>query len=173
MTKQLSAILLLLFIGGTCLAQDSKVPVAGKLKIYNPAANAEEDIRNAVVKAGKEHKHVLLQIGGNWCIWCMRFNALVTGDADLKKILDDSYVVLHVNYSPENKNKKVLEELGFPQRFGYPVFVVLDGKGKRLHTQNSGYLEEGQGHSKKKVEEFLNAWTPKALDPRTYADDKK
>jgi hypothetical protein len=82
-------------------------------------------------------------------------------------------VVLHVNYSPENRNEKVLAKLGYPQRFGFPVFVILDAKGDRLHTQNSGYLEEGQGHSPKLVAEFLKQWSPGALDPANYKDGKR
>jgi thioredoxin-related protein len=97
----------------------------------------------------------LLQIGGNWCIWCIRFNDLVTKDPELDKYLRDNFVVLHVNYSKENKNEDVLASLGYPQRFGFPVFVVLDDKGTRIHTQNSDYLEEGKGHSREKVLEFL------------------
>jgi len=48
-----------------------------------------------------------------------------------------------------------LSGLGYPQRFGFPVFVVLDDKGNRLHTHNSDYPEEGKYHSKEKVLEFL------------------
>ena len=55
---------------------------------------------------------------------------------------------------------KLLEN---PARFGFPVFVILDEQGKRIHTQNSAYLEEGKGYSEKKVAEFLNIWTPKAV----------
>jgi thiol:disulfide interchange protein len=142
-------------------------------KLYNPAADAKADIAAAVKTAQAQHKNVLLQIGGNWCVWCLRFNDLVTKDADLTKYLTDNYVVLHVNWSPENKNEKVLADLGYPQRFGFPVFVVLDGKGTRLHTQNSGYLEEGKGHSKAKVMEFFQGWAPAALDPKSYVEKEK
>ncbi len=148
--------------------QESQKPAADTVKIYNPKADAADDIRKAVKLAAKENKHVLLQVGGNWCVWCRRFNALVTTDTGLNRIMYDNYVVVHVNYSPENHNDKVLADLEYPQRFGFPVFVVLDGKGRRIHTQNSGYLEEGKGHSKEKVAEFLNQWSPKALDPATY-----
>lgn len=141
---------------------------AEDVHIYDPKADAAQDIRTAVAKAAKEHKHVFIQVGGNWCIWCKRFHALVTGDDSLNTLLNDNYVVVHVNYSPENKNEKILASLGYPQRFGYPVFVILDGKGNRIHTQNSGYLEEGKGHSKTKVAEFLKQWSPAALNPKTY-----
>ncbi len=137
--------------------------------LYHPAADAKADIAAAVRQAAASHKNVLLQIGGNWCIWCLYFNDLVKKDADLDRYLRDNYVVVHVNFSPENKNEQVLADLGYPQRFGFPVFVVLDDKGTRLHTQNSSYLEEGKGHSKAKVMEFFQNWSPKAIDPKTYA----
>ena len=141
-------------------------------KLYNPAADANNEIAIAVKKAAAEHKNVLLQIGGNWCIWCVRFNDLVTKDLDLDKYVRENYVIVHVNYSKENKNDALLAQLGYPQRFGFPVFVVLDDKGNRIHTQNSGYLEEGKGHSKDKVMEFFKDWSPMAIDPKTYGDTK-
>ncbi|MGV3559506.1 thioredoxin family protein [Larkinella arboricola] len=144
-----------------------------KPRIYNPTADAQQDIKNAVAKAGKEGKHVLLQIGGNWCVWCIRFHNLTHSDTTLSRLLNDHYEVLRVNYSPENRNEATLAQLGYPQRFGFPVFVILDGKGNRLHTQNSAYLEEGKGHSPKLVAEFLQHWSPKALDPKSYLPKKR
>jgi len=163
--KYLMLFTIMLFNTAGVFAQDDALPK----NIYHPEADAAKDIKIAVAKAAKEHKHVLLQIGGNWCIWCRRFHQMVSSNDSLNRALMDNYVVVHVNYSPENKNQKVLASLGYPQRFGFPVFVVLDGKGNRIHTQNSGYLEEGKGHSADKVYEFLNQWSPKALDPSTYA----
>lgn len=58
----------------------------------------------------------------------------------------------------------------YPQRFGFPVFVILDSVGKRIHTQNSAYLEEGEGYSKKKVLDFLTNWSPEVLNPNLYLD---
>lgn len=167
--KQLLAASLLLFaVSSSVLAQNTD-----SAKIYDPHANAQEDINKAVARAAKEHKYVFLQIGGNWCKWCRYFNNLVTTNDSLHQILTGNYVVLHINYSPENRNEKVLAKLGYPQRFGFPVFVVLDAKGNRLHTQNSAYLEHGQGHDPKLVAEFLKQWSPGALDPENYKDGKR
>ena len=82
--------------------------------------------------------------------------------------MEENFVIYHVNYSKENKNEDVLTSLGYPQRFGFPVFVVLDSKGNRLHTQNSAYLEEGKAYSTKKVLEFFKQWSPAAIDPKQY-----
>ncbi|MBK0382304.1 thioredoxin family protein [Pedobacter sp. SD-b] len=142
---------------------------AAKPTLYHPEADAKKEIANAVLQAKKEGKNVFIQVGGNWCVWCLRFNKLVTETPELTKLMDDNYVVVHVNYSKENKNEDVLASLGYPQRFGFPVFVILDAHGKRLNTQNSAYLEDGKGgHSEKLVSEFLQSWTPKAIDPETY-----
>jgi thioredoxin-related protein len=139
--------------------------------IYNPAADAKADIAAAEKLAAKENKHVLLQIGGNWCIWCKRFYKFTEDDAGLKAALNNNYVVYHLNYSKENKNLAVLKELGYPQRFGFPVLVVLDTKGNRLHTQNSGLLESADSYDKKKVQDFLQQWSPAALRPSNYINE--
>lgn len=139
-----------------------------KFNLYNPQADAKADIAAATAKAKAENKHVFIQIGGNWCGWCKLFNDLTTSDEELKNYIAENYEVVHLNYSKENENLDVLEQLEFPQRFGFPVFVILDGNGKRIHTQSSGYLEEGKGHSKKLVMEFLQQWSPKALDAESY-----
>ena len=139
-------------------------------KLYNPSADTKKDISNVIAQAKKENKHVFLQIGGNWCGWCIAFDKKVNENEELKKILNDNYVVYHLNYSKENTNSEILKELGYPQRFGFPVFVILDADGNRLHTQNSSYLEEGNGHSAEKVKEFLQSWSVKSLDPSNYKD---
>jgi len=139
-----------------------------KFNVYDPEADAIQDLRKAVVEATHANKHVFVQIGGNWCGWCKLFHELTTSDEELKNYISENYVVVHVNYSKENTNEKALARLDYPQRFGFPVFVILDGNGNRIHTQNSGYLEEGKGHSKEKVMEFLQQWSPAALNPENY-----
>jgi thioredoxin-related protein len=143
-----------------------------KSHLYNPTADAKADITAAVKQASAQHKNVLLQIGGNWCSWCIRFNNQVTKDSSLNTYMNTNYVVLHVNYSQENTNDALMTSLGYPQRFGFPVFIILDSKGNRLHTQNSEYLEEGKGYSKDKVLEFFKGWSPTALDPKSYTKTK-
>lgn len=128
-------------------------------KPYHPEANAELEIKNAVALAKKEHKNVLIQAGGNWCIWCLRFNNYVQETPELKKLVDDNYVYYHLNWSPENKNEKIFTSYGNPgDKFGYPVFIILDENGKQIHTQDSAVLEEGSGYSLAKVKTFFNAW---------------
>jgi len=136
--------------------------------IYNPKADAKAEIQKAVTKASTEGKHVLIQIGGNWCPWCIKLHNFFDTNVDIKKAIDKNYVFILVNYSKENKNNEVMKQLEFPNRFGYPVLVVLDGKGKRIHTQATDLLEQDKSYSNEKVLRFLNLWNPAAINPANY-----
>ena len=155
-----------LFLWSVSFSQDMT-----KFKLYNPEANAKKDIEATAKEAKGAGKHVMIQIGGNWCVWCARFNDFVTKDASLDSLVKANYVVYHLNYSKENKNLELLSKYDFPQRFGFPVFLVLNEKGDLLHTQTSWYLEAGKGYDKEKVTAFFNDWSKKAIDPAQYKEE--
>jgi thioredoxin-related protein len=163
--KKSILIILSLLIGVIVFAQERSQP-------YNPNADAKADLKKAIDQAKKENKHVLIQVGGNWCPWCLRFHAMAKGATVIDSIIKKDYVYLLLNYSKENKNWDLMEQLGYPNRFGFPVFVILDQDGKELHIQDSGLLEHPdpkvKGYDTTKVVTFLKMWNVRALDPATY-----
>jgi thioredoxin-related protein len=164
--KKLLFILLIVVSVNSAFSQDLT-----KFHLYSPTENAEKGITQSVKKARKERKHVLIQIGGNWCIWCARFNDFISNDTKIDSIIKATYIIYHLNYSKENFNAKLLAKYGYPQRFGFPVFLVLNGEGELIHTQSSWYLEDGKkGYDRDKVISFFNDWSPAALDPRQYKE---
>jgi len=140
--------------------------------LYHPTADAAADITAMTAKAKAENKHLILQLGGNWCGWGYRFHDFVAQNDTLQGIVNDHFLVYHLNYSKENLNEELLKKYRFPQRFGFPVFVILDSDGQILHTQDSALLESGDGYDSKKVEGFFRSWTAEALDPATYEEKK-
>jgi len=134
-------------------------------KLYDPSLDGMKQITEAVALAKAGKKHVLIQYGGNWCGWCIKFDAFCKADAELSQVINDNYIPVKLNYDPTNKNIAANEYLGNPTRFGFPVFIILDEKGKPIHIQDSALLEEGQGYSKKKVLGFFQNWTAAALVP--------
>ncbi|MEI8075488.1 MAG: thioredoxin family protein [Bacteroidota bacterium] len=142
-------------------------------KLYSITANATKDIAAAVKQAKAENKHVIIQAGGNWCSWCLLFEKTVKNDFQLDSAIKANFIVYHLNYSKENQNDEVFAKYGFPQRMGFPVFLILDKDGKLIHTQNSSYLEEGKGYNKSKVIGFFGDWSVGALDPKNYPTQKK
>lgn len=141
-----------------------------EVKIYDPTADAAKDVAVAIEKARETEKHVLVMVGGNWCSWCRRLNAFILDDPEIDSTLQSNFVWVKVNYSKENKNLDLLRDLGVPQRMGFPVILILDGTGTRLHTQNSWYLEEDKSYSKKKLLSFLKEWSFEALVPENHKD---
>ena len=144
---------------------------AQETKLYSTTANAEKDIADALKKAKAQHKYVLIQAGGNWCKWCIEFARFAKADPQIDSVINASFVLYHLNYSKENENKAMFSKLDYPQRFGYPTFIILNENGKRIHTQNSEYLEDGKNsYNKNKVQSFLEMWSPRALNPHMYGD---
>ena len=143
-----------------------KVAANDSTRLYNPRAHAEKDVAQLLLKAKRENKRLLLQVGGNWCIMCYRLNAFLQTDSTLKNLLNDNYLSYHLNYSLENKNAAYLAKLGNPQRYGFPVLVVLNADGERLHTQNMSLLLKGNGYDYDKIRNFLLQWRALAANPQ-------
>ena len=135
-------------------------------EIYDPSADAMADIARAVTIAKKSNKHVFVKVGGNWCGWCKLYDKFSSADEDISLIMIDEYITVLANWSPENRNLEAMNYLGRPQRFGYPVFIILDGNGNVLHTQDTALLEEGRGYNKNHVLRFLKVWTYSAVNAK-------
>ena len=158
--KKLILLILLSWAFTGLTAQDTKP--------YNPKADAAEDIQEAIDVAQAQNKHIILMIGGNWCPWCRKLNSFLEANDAIDSLLKSDFVMVKVNYSKENKNLSTLSKYGYPQRFGFPVLVVLNAEGQRIHTQNTVYLEEGKGYNADRIISFLKAWRPEALNPENY-----
>lgn len=136
---------------------------AQSAKVYDESIDPMAQIGNALSEAKKSGKHVVCQVGGNWCPWCLRFADFIKKDTAVAEIIEQNFVFIHVNYPRKGAPKELMARLGNPGRFGFPVMVVLDGDGNVIHIQDSSFLEEGQTYSQKKVIRFFKCWTPKAL----------
>ena len=140
-------------------------------KVYNEEINPMTQIDEALAQAKSSGKFVVCQVGGNWCPWCLRFADFVTKDTTISQVIDQNFVYIHVNYNPRKsqdaektaQTQSMLKRLDNPARFGFPVFVVLDGQGKVLHIQDTSFLEEGKSYNQAKVLRFLKNWTPQAV----------
>src|SRR5436309_3125617 len=92
---------------------------------FDPKRDADRDIHEAITEAKLTAKRVLLDVGGEWCIWCHRLDTLFATNPDLDEFMHNNFVVVKINYSNENKNEKVLSQ--YPKIPGYPHLFVLDG----------------------------------------------
>lgn len=131
-------------------------------KPYNEEEDAQAELNERIAQAKKEGKYVFVQAGGNWCIWCLRFNDFVQQNPELKEVVDQNFVYYHLNYSQKNKNKAIFNKYTPNARnLGYPFFFVLDGNGEVKNILSSGELEEGKGYSLAKVKQMFLDQAPK------------
>ena len=145
------------------------IALAQQTPLYNPNSDAAKDIATAIIKAKAQNKYVLIQAGGNWCSWCIEFARMVKTTPKIDSVINAGFVWYHLNWSKENENKKIFKLYDYPQRFGFPSFIILNKKGERIHTQNSEYLEDGKkSYNPAKVQAFLEMWSPRALNPSMY-----
>lgn len=133
-------------------------------KVYNEDADPMQQIEAALEEARVTGKLVICQVGGNWCPWCIRFAHFIEQDEAIRRVVKENFVYIHLNTSKEHKNLEMLKRLGNPGRFGYPALVVLNREGEVLHIQNSSYLEKEKSYDAKKVLEFFQNWTQKAIE---------
>lgn len=148
--------------------------------IYVEEGNGKELIAAALKKAQRDHKHVLIEWGGNWCGWCYKLHDVFHNDAAVHPIVHEEFELVLID---SGKNKDLMLEYGGKDRqYSYPHLTVLNEQGAVLTNQETGSLEEGPKHDPQLVSEFLSKWVPEKVDAeqlladallKAAADDKR
>jgi thioredoxin-related protein len=137
--------------------QNPAQPQTGREK-FDPTRDPEKDVAVAVAQASKSGQRILLDVGGEWCPWCRKLDQFFADNKDVAAFLHKNFVVVKVNFSQENPNRKFLSQ--YPTIQGYPHIFILGTDGKLLHSQSTGELESGDHHDHDKVFAFLKKWAP-------------
>lgn len=111
-----------------------------KREKFDPKRDPNLDLQNAILKAQKENKRIILDIGGEWCGWCKKMEYYFMQNPKLEKLRDKNYVWVRINMSEENENKEFLSK--YPAISAYPHLFVLEKDGSLLHSQNTEEIEE-------------------------------
>jgi len=125
-----------------------------RMPIYDPNAIADKQIAEALTKAKKENKRVILMYGGNWCGWCYKLHDCFEKNDNIKTLFHESYELVLVDI----KSNEALPQKYDAKPDGYPYLTILDADGQVLVNQSTVPLEEGRKHNPGKVFEFLDKW---------------
>jgi thiol:disulfide interchange protein len=130
---------------------------------FDPTADPAFELAHARTVALRTHRNLLLDVGGNWCVWCLVLDRALRDDPALKRLLDAGYVPVHVNVSPDNLNRSFMAR--FPAATGYPFLIVLSPDGSKiLHAQNGLDFQKGKtpqdGYDHASIALFLARWHP-------------
>ncbi len=134
-----------------------QAPAHPNPQLYPANANAVEEIREATVAAGKQHKRILLVFGGNWCIDChVLDNAF--HQPRIEPVLNANFVVVHVDVGKYDKNLDLAKKYHVDLEKGVPSIAVLNINGALLYSTSE--FEKARVLSEDDVVQFLNAWKP-------------
>ncbi len=123
---------------------------------YDPDRDPFEDLRAAVSVAQAENKHIILVVGGNWCLPCIKVARLWAETESIRERLISNFVVVKVNYGPLNHNERFLSQ--FHEIVAFPHIFVFDSDGRTLLPP-----VEGTGihlFDEELFPTYLDSWAP-------------
>jgi thiol:disulfide interchange protein len=127
--------------------------------IYDTSIKARPAFDESLQRAQREHKQLLVILGGNWCQWCLVLDELLHEDEELRDYLSANFVVLKLDSASA---KELDEQWGHPTRHGVPVLIFVDAKGSVTHIQETESLEMWHGrilaHDRRRVLGVLERW---------------
>lgn len=127
--------------------------------IYPANVDAKAEIKEAIARAGREHKRIILVFGANWCYDCHVID-YVFHLPDFARVLDPNFIVVHVDIGEGKLNNDVAAEYKTPLEHGVPVLAVLDSHGSLLYSQQKGEFENARAMDPDDLIAFLNKWKP-------------
>lgn len=128
----------------TAVQQSSNAPTfpnSALVDVYDPNRNPADDLAQAIPVAQAENKRILVELGGDWCIWCKYMDEFYATHPDILQYRIDHYVLIKVNVSEDNMNEGFLSN--YPEVGGYPHIFILENTGTFLHSQDTAELEDG------------------------------
>ncbi|MEJ0058961.1 MAG: thioredoxin family protein [Terricaulis sp.] len=124
---------------------------------YDPARDPAVDLEAAIARATASNKHILIVVGGDWCVWCTILDRYLAEHADVRAAFAESFVVVEVNWSRENRNAAFLGN--YPEQRGYPAFLILERDGAFVAAQDTELLEQGRSYSRESMLAFARSWS--------------
>jgi len=141
----------------TAARQPVTTPPAVKKHLYSAEANPKADIAAALKQASLEHKHVILDFGGDWCGDCQVLDIYLHQSPNLE-LFDKNYLLVHIDIGQFDKNLDIAEKYNIPLKKGVPALAVLDADGKILYAQQAAEFGDMRYMYPASVTDFLNKW---------------
>ncbi len=98
---------------------------------YDEQADARAAVARAKAQAKREHKRLLIDLGGNWCGDC-RVLAGVLDQPELKAFIARHFVVVAVDIGRYDKNGNIAAHYGIARIQGVPAILAIDPVHDRL-----------------------------------------
>ena len=101
-----------------------------RLFIYDPEADPERQIADALLRAKQEDKLVLLKWGFNGCAPCYRVHRLMEESTTIRQLTDEHYVIVPMDITNDQAGEIARGRYEFTP--GLPHFTLLSPEGEML-----------------------------------------
>lgn len=128
--------------------------------IYDPLADSQQEIDQALDIAKRDNKLVLLDFGADWCPDCVVL-ARHMESVTVQPFLDDNYVVVRVNVGQWDANLDIVEQYGNPIAKGIPAVVVVDARNQVVASTGGGELASARTSTREEILMLLKQWVSK------------
>jgi thiol-disulfide isomerase/thioredoxin len=126
---------------------------------YDEAANGMADVTKARALARKQHKKLLIDLGGNWCTDC-RVLAGIMDLPEVKAFVARNFVVVKVDVGRYDKNGDVAIHYGITKRLdGVPAVLIVDPARDRLINKDRTFaLTDARHMTPQGLADWLAQW---------------
>ncbi|MDB5736914.1 MAG: hypothetical protein JWO65_582 [Sphingomonas bacterium] len=126
---------------------------------YDEAANGMADVTKARALARKQHKKLLIDLGGNWCTDC-RVLAGIMDLPEVKAFVVRNFVVVKVDVGRYDKNGDVAIHYGITKRLdGVPAVLIVDPARDRLINKDRTFaLTDARHMTPQGLADWLAQW---------------
>jgi thiol-disulfide isomerase/thioredoxin len=154
------------FAAGTIAAPAPKVSIATIDQLpqplplpYDEKAVGSADVAKAKALALKQHKKLLIDLGGNWCTDC-RVLAGIMELPDVKPFVAKHFVVAKVDVGRYDKNGDVAVHYGFNDRLkGVPTILIDDPKTDTVLNRDKTFaLTDARHMTPQALADWLAQW---------------
>jgi len=139
------------------IATLADLPVV-EMQPYNESANADAVVNAAFKRAKKEHKLVLIDLGGNWCGDCIVLANLMELP-EMKRFVASHYEAVSVDVGRFDKNLQVPARFGITKRLeGVPSVLIATPDGKLVNEGHTAALADARDMTPQAIADWLAQW---------------
>jgi thiol-disulfide isomerase/thioredoxin len=137
----------------------AELPIVS-MQVYDEKANADQVVDAAMARAKKNHKLLLLDMGGNWCPDCVVLHNLMLVPS-MAKFMDAHYEVAMVDVGKFDRNPQIGARYGYNTRLkGVPTILVVDSQTNKVINGEQVFALSNAGHqTPQDLADYLARWT--------------
>ena len=127
---------------------------------YDEKADANAAVAAALSRARREHKLLIIDLGGNWCADC-RILAGTMALPSLSAFVNGRFVVVFVDVGRFDRNLQIPAHYGITKRLeGVPSLLIVDPTADRLlDAGQDAALSDARYMSPQSLADWLARWT--------------